>query len=122
MQMDNGIDAQWVNPVLLFKDFGSTELSVSDEFMTNADVPTLALSGAVEHPTNPWTGKAITSEQKKDTQYLTTSRHWHIYGYNTAESTQLDVSDGEWYAIDGPLFDNMSWSYEGNGQVPQSLQ
>ena len=54
------------NPLLMFKDFGSdSELKKDYAFMTNADVPLLALeniSGAVK--VNPFTGKKL--EQKKN--------------------------------------------------------
>ena len=51
-------------PLLMVKDFGSKEFVVSDEFMTNADVPSIALDGVIEQPMNPFTGKLINSDEK----------------------------------------------------------
>ena len=49
---DPEFDAQWVNPVLLVKDFNSTGFTVSEEFMTNADTPYLAFKGIIDNPVN----------------------------------------------------------------------
>ena len=123
MLLDNGLDVMFCNPLFLVKDFGSTELTLSDEFMTEADVPTLAFDGVVDNPSNPFTGEPISNAEKlSGPQYLTTSLHWHIHGYNTAESTQLDLTDGEWWSVQGDIFDSDAWSYEGDGQLPDSLQ
>ena len=51
-------------PLLMVKDFGSKGFSSSDDFMTNADVPTLAMEKLIENPINPFTGKAINSDEK----------------------------------------------------------
>ena len=48
----------------MVKDFGATEFTTSDEFMTNADVPTLAMEGLIKDPMNPFTGKPINSAEK----------------------------------------------------------
>ena len=49
---------------LMVKDFDSKEFTVDSAFMTNADAPSLAVSGVIENPTNPFTGKKITTEIK----------------------------------------------------------
>lgn len=51
-------------PLLMVKDFDSKEFTVSCEFMTNADVPTLAMQGLIESPVNPFTGKPINMDEK----------------------------------------------------------
>ena len=52
-------------PLLLVKDFNSTEFTVSEEFMTTADVPTLAVKDLIDNPVNPFTGKEITIQRKQ---------------------------------------------------------
>jgi arylsulfatase A-like enzyme len=68
MVMDGGADIQmdleYYCPLLMVKDFGSTGFSVCDDFMTNADVPTLAMDGVIENPVNPFTGNPVNSDQK----------------------------------------------------------
>lgn len=41
----------------MVKGFGSSELKTSEDFMTCADVPALAVEGVIEDPINPFTGK-----------------------------------------------------------------
>lgn len=50
--------------LLMVKDFGSTGFTTSTEFMTNADVPTIAMGQVIENPVNPFTGKKITNDEK----------------------------------------------------------
>ena len=47
---------EWYYPLLLVKDFGSKEFVVSNEFMTNADVLTIATKNVINNPINPFTG------------------------------------------------------------------
>ena len=52
-------------PLLMVKDFGAKEFSSSSEFMTLADVPTLATDDLIDNPKNPFTGIAINDDEKK---------------------------------------------------------
>ena len=55
------------NPLLMVKDFGSRGAVKTDmTFMSNADVPVLAMNEIIENPVNPFTGNPITTENKKD--------------------------------------------------------
>lgn len=48
------------NALLLVKDFNQRgDMKVSDEFMTNADVPYIALKDVIKNPTNPYTSNLI---------------------------------------------------------------
>ena len=62
------------NPILLVKDFDSSEFSIDTQFMTNADVPTLALEGLVENPINPFTGEQINDSLKHETEEFSVYR------------------------------------------------
>ena len=63
-------DAEWYNCLLLVKDFDSTGFSTDNEFMCNADVPTIAFKGIVDNPINPYTGRPIDSKQKYEDIYV----------------------------------------------------
>lgn len=53
------------NPLLLVKDFSRRgSLKTDVRFMTNADVPALALDSVITNPVNPYTGNAIDSSGK----------------------------------------------------------
>lgn len=66
MRFDEMLDctAERFFPLLMVKDFDSTGFETSYDFMTNADVATFATSGIIENPINPFTGKAINSNEK----------------------------------------------------------
>jgi len=66
-------------PLLMMKDFDAAEYTVSNAFMTNADVPALAMEGLIENPVNPFTGKPINTEEKlAHEQYIMLSSHYDI--------------------------------------------
>lgn len=103
-------DLQSVNALLLVKDFSADkEFSVCNDFMTNADVPSIALDGLVQNPLNPFTGKRISSDAKNERQIVTTSVNWSIGKQN---KNSFDTRDGEWISVSGNIFDRASWKKE----------
>ena len=76
-------DVNLFKSLLLVKDFDSRELTTDDTFMTNADTPTLAFSGVIDHPVNPFTGKTINSDYKnKPEQHIVYTNSWSTYENN----------------------------------------
>lgn len=54
------------NAVLMVKDFNAKDMfSVSHDFMTLADIPTISLKDIIENPINPFTGKQIINTEKE---------------------------------------------------------
>ena len=100
-------DAQQLNPALLVKDFNSTGFTVSDEFMTTADTPSLALEGLVESPVNPFTGNAIDMTPKSGDLYMYTS---DTVGILTKNSTRFEDDDRRWFTVHDNIFDKNNWS------------
>ena len=80
----------------MVKDFESKGFTISDEFMTNADVPTIAVNGMIENPINPFTGKMIENSAKKDDQYVIASIEWDT---NTNNGNQFLPS--KWFKFNG---------------------
>jgi YidC/Oxa1 family membrane protein insertase len=98
------------NPLLLVKDFnaGTAPLVTDDTFMTQADVPALALSGVIQNPVNPFTGKPINSTAKEaGPQKICISGRWspHEHGSNT-----FTIMPDEWYIVHDNIFDNSNWN------------
>ena len=96
-ETDNGImldDTMAYKPLFLVKDFGSTELTTDNTFMTNADTPTLAFKGLIKDPVNPFTGNEINSEAKNEKEH-------HIAGAPT--------SNPEEYSKDATKFKDFAW-------------
>lgn len=92
-------------PLLLVKDFGSKEFKVSDEFMTNADVPYLASKGIIASPVNPFTGKEISCEAKRTApQYVLSSEAWSIDKINGNT-----FAPGNWYSVEKDIWNEDNW-------------
>lgn len=109
-----GIDAY--NPVLMVKDFGATGFNISDEFMTNADVPYLAVNGLIEDPANPFTGHPITMEGMHDLpMYVINSEDWNVDSTDTiAGADAYAFCESEWYEFNGTqIIDRDSWEFDG---------
>lgn len=111
--MDDGTDSlydmEFYYPLLLVKDFNSTEFLTSSEFMTNADVPTLAVSGLLEDARNPFTGKLINnSEKTAHDQYVILSHDYDVAvnnGYTYLPAKWASVRDNLWEKENWTLFD-----------------
>lgn len=92
-------------PLLLVKDFDSREFTTSEEFMTNGDVPTLALEGIIENPVNPFTGKEIDSSEKSaHDQYVISSKDWSI-----EENNGNTFHPSAWYSVHDDMRDVNNW-------------
>ena len=93
-------DVESYYPLLMVKDFDSKEFVTSYNFMTNADVPTLAFRGLIENPRNPFTGKAINSDEKyAHEQFFIMSWDWDVAennGYTFMEALWGSVKDDVW--------------------------
>lgn len=100
------LDVQGYHPILLVKDFNAGEFAVSDTFMTNGDVPVLALEGLMEEPVNPFTGNPIDDTAKKEGKlYITTAENYDQNPGNT-----IDTTGGVWYTLTGEnIFDKNKW-------------
>ena len=96
----------YYHPLLLVKDFNSKgDLKISNEFMTNADVPTIATSH-IKDARNPFTGKLIKGKQKKDGVDIVTIHSWRQektrkYKFNITEKDIIRVKEN--------LFDKNNW-------------
>ena len=100
------MDVQGYHPILLVKDFEAGEFSTSDEFMTNADVPVLALEGLMDDPVNPFTGNPISDAAKKEGGLLITTAD----NFDQNPGNTIDTESGAWYTItEGNVFDKENW-------------
>lgn len=104
-------DGMRYNPLLMVKDFNSTGFTTSNEFMANADTPTLALKDLVDDPVNPYTGKQINNDEKTaHPQRITTSRLW-----KTTESQSgnvFDTHDSPWVTVHDNIYDKNNWEIQ----------
>ena len=108
-------DLLFYNPLLLVKDFDSRGLRADDTFMTNADTPTLAFSGLIDDPVNPFTGDPITDEAKRaPVQHTVYTHHTHAREY----AGDLEFTDLTWFENRNDCMDRDAWRMLGEGRLP----
>lgn len=107
------VDAEWFNCLLMVKDFDSTGFSTDYTYMTNADVPVIALEGIIEDPVNPYTGNPIDSESKSEDQYVAycpndDEMYWNP-DYNQGNTFNYS-DDTIWFrVISGDIYNADNW-------------
>jgi YidC/Oxa1 family membrane protein insertase len=95
------------NPVLLVKDYNARgNLFVDGAFMTNADVPALALRGIVEKAVNPFTGREINSRPKENGALITVNHIPMAYQHG---KYQFKIKNDEWVLVNDDIRDEHNW-------------
>lgn len=111
-----GTTAEAFNPLLLIKDFNATgDIVFSDEFMTNADVPTEAFKDVIENPVNPFTGNPVDSTAKQGIQEVVFAGHGNHTAYYHKKRNTFDTSKSFWYTVHDNIFDPDNWELVGKG-------
>ncbi len=107
--MSQGRDVMFCNPLLMVKDFNAAgDVKTDKSFMTNADVPTLAVEGLINNAKNPFTGNVISSDIKnKEDQIMTTSDEFYISSNN---GNVFNTSDGQWWGVHDNIYDENNWT------------
>ncbi|MDR2480750.1 MAG: YidC/Oxa1 family membrane protein insertase [Spirochaetaceae bacterium] len=106
IKLPNGGSLQAYNPLLLVKDFGGGGgITERREFMTNADVPLIALSGIISAPKNPATGNVLQSE-KDGGAAVTTLEPLSTYKHSKYAYT---IRSDRWLFVRGNIFDTANW-------------
>jgi YidC/Oxa1 family membrane protein insertase len=95
------------NPLLLVKDFNAEgELKTDMTFMSNADVPYIALKDQIENPVNPFTGNEINMKLKESPLYIAMSGGIHLETPRTAIFTLNPQKD---YYVHDDIFNPRNW-------------
>ena len=97
--------------LLMVKDFGASGEMREDQttFMTNADVPSIALKGIVENPVNPFTNKPIpldTTSFKKDGVIISANDN-HVPTTNGKYTFKID--NDQWWLVKDNIFKSENW-------------
>jgi YidC/Oxa1 family membrane protein insertase len=93
------------NPLLLVKDFNAKGAMKTDmTFMTNADVPAMAMNELIENPVNPFTGNAITTGYKNNPQLILVDRD-----HNRNEN-EIELNPQNTYYVQDNIFDEKNWN------------
>ena len=105
---DKLLDVEWQQAMLMCKDFGAdaSKLRVDESFMTNADVPAIALKDLVENPINPFTGSAIDMSGKRGGVETYASLDWDT-GYNNGTTF---MRGGVWFSVHDDVRKRENWT------------
>lgn len=104
-------DVEFYYPLLMVKDFDSEEFVTSDTFMTNADVPTLAVKDIISNPVNPFTGKIINNDEK------TAHDQFIIMSVDDSRNWNIRINDGntflpdKWASVKDDIWDKNNWIF-----------
>ena len=100
-------NAEHYLPLLMVKDFNAEGYTVSDEFMTNADVPAIAADDLIDNPVNPFTGKQINSNEKfAHDQFIIVSNDWSI-----TENNGNTYSASKWAKVSKDAWNANNWYF-----------
>lgn len=98
------------NPMLLIKDFYSEgPLQTNNNFMTNADVPYLAIMGMEPQAKNPFTGNPI--ETDKDNGVLICSSRMFM-PHHISSKNIWTANQNEWWRVKNDIFNPDNWVQE----------
>jgi len=99
-------DAEFYYPLLMVKDYDEHGFSTSNEFMTNADVPTIATTQLFDNPINPYSDNPITDAEKNEhEQYIIASSE---YDPDTNNGNQYHSA--RWYSIHDDIWIKDNWA------------
>lgn len=100
-------------PLLMVKDFNAEGFYTSDEFMTNADVPSIAMKDLIANPTNPFTGKPVdTSAKNAHEQFILMS--WEKQ-FDKDGSTAFGAA--QWASVSNNIWNKENWDFHEDIQV-----
>ena len=105
--LPDGSGLQDYTALLMVKDFNASgTVLIDDTFMTNADVPLIALKDIVINPVNPWTD-ALLEPNKENGVTITTSKKWRTRDHPRFE---FNIEQDEWLHVHTNIFDLENWS------------
>lgn len=97
--------------LLMVKDFDAKEFTTSEEFMTIADVPTLATKDIIKNPINPFTGNLINANEKTAHDQLV------LMSWDDFDTSGTTFHPWYWGAVEDNIHDVNNWSFAFNKKV-----
>ena len=107
------VNAEWYNCLLMVKDYDSTGFTTDYTFMTNADVPVIAMEGIIDDPMNPYTGNPINTDLKYGDLYVDYSLNHNEELWNpdvTNGNVFFYDNDCTWFkVVNSNIFEEDNW-------------
>ncbi len=107
---DKIYDCEQFTCTLMVKDYNSKGFTQNYDFMTNADVPTLAFKDIIKDPVNPFTGNKIdnTYKYENDGANVIFMTHFH-----TTENNGYKFRPEAWFFVHDNVHNKSNWKYLG---------
>jgi len=84
--------------LLMVKDFNAHgELAADSTFMTNGDVPVIAMNDLIDNPKNPFSNNPVTTGKKNGVTI------------STSKVLQYKIADDQWLSVHDNIFDPNNW-------------
>ena len=96
--------------LLMVKDYNDHGFVTNEQFMTNADVPTLAVKDTIPDAHNPFTGKIINNEDKNPADT-------HVFGTFDVQASKHSGTTflpGNWFSVHEDVRDGKNWTFLGH--------
>ncbi|MDR2143798.1 MAG: YidC/Oxa1 family membrane protein insertase [Treponema sp.] len=104
--LPNGESLQTYNALLMMKDFDSAgDIRTDAAFMTNADVPLLAVEGFLKNPVNPFTNNRLGPEKDSGVT-ITTSNKLHPTDHR---KHTFKIENDTWLHVRDNIFNPDNW-------------
>jgi YidC/Oxa1 family membrane protein insertase len=105
--LPNGDVLQRFNNLLMVKDFdAASEFSTDSSFMTNADVPNIAVKNIIENPLNPFTREPLYVD--KDSGVIIPTANWK--SWSAHGEYKYTINGDEWLKVKENVFKKENWS------------
>lgn len=110
--LPDGKDVTSFNPALLVKDFNeSGKIKTSMKFMTNGDVPALALKDIKDDAINPFTGNTVNLNEceKEKANGIVVSNADMFMPYYSSSEYKFTISDNDLWVVKDNIFNAENW-------------
>ena len=113
LEITENFDAQEIACLLMVKDFNARgALVTSEEFMTNADTPILAMQDLINDPVNPFTGKKVNADEKTAHPQVVLDSKTTLSKFRKGKI----YPGGEWYSVHDSIWEKTNWVHVKSGK------
>lgn len=101
---------EWFNPMLMIKDFGETgTLKHDNSFMTQADVPSIAIENVLKDNTNPFTQNKIVKLSEEEKYKQTIISFSKANAVRSTVNNGYKIQDDDWFTVQDSIFKKDNW-------------
>lgn len=109
----DGFEKSHLNPLFMVKDFNAKgEIKISNDFMTNADTPYIAVKDIVKNPINPFTNKELSDGSKEKSEGILVTSDDIFMPHHSKSNYKFTLNPKKWYRVKNNIFEDKNWTRE----------